>query len=139
MRVVVDTNILVSALMSREGLPVRVVKLWAQKRYDLVTSTWQIGELRRVSRYDSVRKYVSRAEVGTLVNALREKALVLDNLPQVEYSPDPDDNPILSASIVGQVQYIVSGDKRHMLALETVQGIPVVTARKFVTLVAKSG
>jgi predicted nucleic acid-binding protein len=50
------------------------------------------------------------------------------------YSPDPDDNPILSAAIQGQVQYVVSGDKGHMLDLETVKGIPIVTVREFVSM-----
>jgi predicted nucleic acid-binding protein len=58
--------------------------------------------------------------------------VVLDTNIYVDYSPDPDDNPILSAAIKGQVQYVVSGDKGHMLDLETVKGIPIVTVREFV-------
>lgn len=134
MRVVLDTNIFVSALMSREGLPVWGIRLWLEKRYDLVTSEWQIAELRRVSRYERVKPYVSHAEVGTLVNTLREKALVLDNLPSVNYSSDIDDNPILATAIKGQVQYVVSGDKAHMLDLNTVRGIPIIPVYEFVRL-----
>ena len=44
-------------------------------------------------------------------------------------SPDSKDNPILAAAVAGKANLIVSGDKRHMLALEKVEGIPVVTAR----------
>ena len=45
-------------------------------------------------------------------------------------SPDPKDNPILAAAIAGKADLIVSGDKKHMLALGTVEGVPVVTARE---------
>jgi uncharacterized protein len=132
MRVVLDTNIFISALMSREGLPAQSLRLWTEKRYDLVTSSWQIEELRRVSNYDTVKPSLTPYEVGTLVNALRQKAFVLDDVPEVHYSPDPDDNPIVAAAIAGQVQYVVSGDKSHLLSLHTVKGIPIITVREFV-------
>lgn len=45
-------------------------------------------------------------------------------------SPDPKDNPILATAIAADADLIVSGDKRHVLALEDVDGIPVVTARE---------
>lgn len=134
MRVVLDTNLLISALMSHEGLPIQTLELWTNKRYDLVTSTWQIEELRRVSRYDRVKAYVNRAEVGALINSLQKKALVLSDVPEVNFSPDPDDNPILAVGIAGRVHYIVSGDKRDLLALRKVESIPIVTAREFVEM-----
>ena len=58
------------------------------------------------------------------------RALVLDEPPMVNLSPDPKDNPILAAAIAGNADLIVSGDKKHMLALGEVEGIPIVTARK---------
>ena len=48
----------------------------------------------------------------------------------VNLSPDSIDNPILAAAIAGKANLIVSGDKRHRLALGKVKGIPVVTARE---------
>jgi uncharacterized protein len=74
--------------------------------------------------------------VGQLINLLREKAIVLKDLPEVAYSPDPDDNPILAAAIAAQAQYVVSGDKKHLLSLRIVKGIPVISAREFVELFA---
>jgi uncharacterized protein len=72
--------------------------------------------------------------VGRLINLLRDKAIVLKELPEVAYSPDPDDNPILAAAIAAQAQYVVSGDKKHLLSLKAVKGIPVITACEFVEL-----
>lgn len=108
--------------------------LWRAKKFDLVTSEFQIEEIREVSRRPHLKDEFKPYSAGRLVNSLRDNALVLDELPEVDYSPDPKDNPILSAGIEGQVQYIVSGDKRHMLELEKVKGIPIVTTREFVSL-----
>ena len=57
------------------------------------------------------------------------RALILDDPPVVNLSPDSTDNPILAAAVARKASLIVSGDKRHMLALGKVKGIPVVTAR----------
>lgn len=48
----------------------------------------------------------------------------------MDLSPDPKDNLILATAIAAQADLIVSGDKRHVLALGDVDGIPVVTARE---------
>ena len=45
-------------------------------------------------------------------------------------SPDPKDNQILAAAITGKADLIVSGDKKHLLALGEVEGVPIVTARE---------
>ena len=58
------------------------------------------------------------------------RALVLDEPPEVDLSPDPKDNLILAAAVAGMANLIVSGDKKHMLVLGKVEGIPVVTARE---------
>lgn len=134
MRVVVDTNILLSALITKRGAPATLYELWKAKEFALVTSEWQIAEIRRVSRYDHVKNHFQPHEVGHMVNLLRKNAIVLKDLPDVAYSPDPDDNPILAAGIVGQAQCIISGDKSDVLDLGTVQGMPVMTAREFVNL-----
>ena len=55
----------------------------------------------------------------------------------VENSPDPDDNLILAAAVAGNADLIVSGDKRHMLSLGDVEGIPIVTPRDALSLISK--
>ena len=135
MRVVIDTNILISALISPNGVPFQSLKLWGPK-YQLVTSEWQIDELRRVSRRKALKPYLKRIEVGTFINELREKASVQGKLPEIDVSPDPDDNNIIATAIAGGAHYIVSGDKRDLLSLRKAQGIPIITAREFVKLFA---
>ncbi len=63
---------------------------------------------------------------------------MLTDFEVVNISPDPNDNSILAAAIDGKVDLIVSGDRKHMLALGEVRGIPVVTAREAVELISHS-
>ena len=134
MRVVLDTSVFISAFISQDKPPYRALTLWFDKRYELLTSAWQIGEIRRVSRYERVQPLISSHDVGKTINALRLRARVFEDVPDVAYSPDPDDNPIIATAIAGDASYLVSGDKGDLLALEKVQGVQIITARAFVEL-----
>ena len=69
-------------------------------------------------------------EAAVIVQNMGTRALVLDEIPAVNLSPDPKDNPILATAIAGKADLIISGDKKHILLLKDVDGIPVVTARE---------
>lgn len=137
MRVVLDTGILIAALITRDTPPDRIYQAWRKRRFELVTSEWQLEEFRRVSRYPKLRKYLLPIEAGNLVNGLRHQARLLDDFPDVELSPDPDDNPLLAMAIAGEVDYLVSGDKRDVLALKKVGKARIITARRFLTILQK--
>ena len=134
MRAVFDTGILLAALITSGTPPDLIYRAWRKKAFELVTSEWQLDELRRVSRYPKLRKYLKPAEAGTLVNGLRHQATVLQELPNLELSPDPDDNPILATAIAGGADFLVTGDKRDLLSLGKVEAVQIVTARAFADL-----
>ena len=97
----------------------------------MITSEWQLDEFRRVTRYTKLRRFLKPAEAGHLVNSLRHQAVVLETLPTVELSPDPDDNPVLAMAEASQAQFLITGDKKDLLALGTIGGTHIVTARQF--------
>jgi putative PIN family toxin of toxin-antitoxin system len=134
MRVVLDTGILIAALITKDTPPDRIYQSWRKRRFELVTSQWQLDEFRRVSRYPKLRKYLKPIEAGNLVNGLRHQAVLLEELPDVDLSEDPDDNPLLAMAIAGDADYLVSGDKRDVLALKKVGKTSIVTARRFLTI-----
>ena len=73
--------------------------------------------------------YIRREEAEDLIRNLEAVGEVVStDLPNVNDSPDPTDNLILGTAIAGHADMIVSGDKRHMLSLGQVDGIPIVTA-----------
>lgn len=132
MRVVLDTGILIAALITTDTPPTLIYQAWRKKRFELVTSEWQLDEFRRVSRYPKLRRFLKPVEAGNLVSGLRHHATILETVPTVELSPDPDDNPVLAVAEVSQAQFLVTGDKKDLLALGTIGGTHIVSARQFV-------
>jgi hypothetical protein len=103
--------------------------LWSRGDFQLVTSGAQIDELRRVLTYDRLRPYIAAADAEALHETISAAAVVVHELPEVDAASDEDDNMILATAIAGGADLIVTGDKSHLLALESVQGIPIVTPR----------
>ena len=95
----------------------------------MITSEWQLAEFRRVTRYSKLRRFLKPAEAGHLVNSLRHQAVVLEVLPTVELSPDPNDNPVLAMAEARRAQYLVTGDKKDLLALFSPQRSRTTSAR----------
>jgi uncharacterized protein len=131
MRVILDTNILCSALMVPGGIPDRLYLAWRDRLYTtLTTSDEQLEEFRRVTRYPRIRARLEPSAAGTLQNELLHLAVVLQDLPPVEVSPDPWDNYLLSMAQVGKADFLVTADKRDVLSLKAFGATRIVTARQ---------
>lgn len=118
MRVVLDTNIFVSALISESGTPARLVGAWLGERFTLVSHALQLDELRDVTRRPALRPLIRPAAAGYLVNRIALKADMPGPLPPVERSPDPKDDFLLALCDAGRADWLVTGDKHDLLALE---------------------
>lgn len=129
MRLVLDTNVLVSGLLSAKGPPGQLVAAWLDRRFELVTSQEQIAELKRVLGYRKLRPFIDPAQARDFVENIEVLAVLATDLPSLTASPDPDDNVILATAVAGGATAVVSGDKSGMLALGVVEGIPILTAR----------
>ncbi|MFT3968395.1 MAG: putative toxin-antitoxin system toxin component, PIN family [Sphingobium sp.] len=138
MRIVVDTNVFVSALLSSRSLPAQLVTLWRQGHFCLLTSVDQIEELRRVTRYPKIRARLSPTLAGRLINELRAVATVLEDLPEVTVCRDPWDNFLLATIEAGSANMLVTGDKADLLSLERHAGARIVTVRRFLELTGKA-
>jgi putative PIN family toxin of toxin-antitoxin system len=133
-RLVVDTNILISALLVEASLSAHLIVLWRQGQFDLLTSAEQLDELMRVTRYPKIRERLAPALAGRLINELREIAIGLKNLPTVTVCQDPYDNYLLAMAIAGSADFLVTGDKRGLLSLKLHEGTKIITVRDFLTL-----
>ena len=117
MRVILDTNVLLSAFIRVDSKPYKLLQAWLDARFELVSSAAQIEEVTRVARNPQVRRRIAPAEVGWLVNRIRDRALVIERLPSVDVSTDPTDNFLLGMAEAGQADYLVTGDKAGVLAI----------------------
>ncbi len=111
MRVVLDTNILFSALISPHGTPDRIYRAWRTARFEIVTSLVQLDEIRRASRYPKLQAVLQPAKVGTMLNNL-QRAIVLERLTIEHEADDPDDAFLLAMALAGDADYLVTGDRR---------------------------
>ena len=134
MRVIVDTNILLSALIIPNGLPAQLIDAWRGARFDLITSRDQLLELGGVARRPELRKYIVPPRVGRFINDLRELAEVLSRLPRVDSSRDPRDNFLLAMAEASGADYLVTGDKRDVLVLEMHNRTRIVTTRQLLAV-----
>jgi uncharacterized protein len=119
MRVVLDTNILCSALITPGGPADRLYLAWRDGTFTLVSSEEQLEEFRRVTRYPKVRRYIEPAVAGSTCNELRHLAVLGAKLPAVEVSRDPADNFLLAMAQLGEADFLVTGDKRDLLSRRT--------------------
>lgn len=135
LRVVLDTNVFVSSLLVKKGLPAQVLNAWRKRRYLLAISPALIAEIQAVLNYPRIRrKYMLHDEdIEQLITLLKQDALLVPGNAGVTgvIPDDPKDDMVLACALDAQADFIVSGDS-HLLDLGEYQGIPILTVREFV-------
>jgi putative PIN family toxin of toxin-antitoxin system len=132
-RAVLDTNVLVSALISPGGGSARLLLALRSGAFELITSPLLLAELRGVLLRDKFRRYVSDAEAAAYVELIRSEGVVrADPGPSPEpLSADPDDEYLIDLARDAQADAIVTGDA-HLLELRAI--IPAMTPAEFLEL-----
>ncbi len=96
MRVALDTNILVSALLVQQGCPGAIYRAWREGRFSLLTSAEQLDELGATLHKPALAERIKPHKAGRLVNHIRELAEMVGRLPRVKRYPDPTDDFLLA-------------------------------------------
>lgn len=138
MLITLDTNVLVSAFVSKAGHPALVLDVALTfERLELVLSKEILDELAEVlsRREATVRFGYSKRQIKQFASALRRVAKIVEiksNFKVVKQ--DPDDDKILNTAMDGRADYIVSGDQ-HLLALRRFRGIRIVSPRQMLEII----
>ncbi len=134
MRAVLDTNVLVSGLLTPDGPPGRVLQAFRDGAFEVVTSAVLLEELSTVLDRPRIRRRSSAGPPDALVAALAGVALVVQpTQPARAFVDDPADDALLEAAIAGRAEYVVSGD-RAILALTEFAGVSIVTPARFLAI-----
>jgi hypothetical protein len=136
MHVVIDTNIIVSALLAPAGKPAAVIKIWLEGKFTLLTCAEHLDDLRSTLQKPRLSERIKPHKSGQLVNQIKRFADDVGALPAVERSPDPMDNFLLAMCEAGNANYLVTGDKIGLLALGRHKKAQIVSARQFAALFA---
>lgn len=137
MRVVLDTNVLISALMIQTGNPAANYSAWQEGQFTLLTCTEHLDELRATLRKPAIAERIRPYRAGPLVNEMKKLAESVHELPRVRRSPDPTDDFLLALSVGGGADYLVTGDRSGLLALKHHKGMRIVSARAFAELLMR--
>lgn len=143
LRVVLDTNVLVSALMRGKGPPREIEQLWCAGLLEICTSVPLMDELRGVIFRPRVRRFLrlTGPQLERWLDGLSRTALVIPEgrlHVQCVVPEDPADDVVLATAVAAGADAIVSGDA-HLRGLRSHLGIPVLSPRELVAALGQGG
>lgn len=134
-RAVIDTNVLISGLIKREGPPGRLLEALFQRDVMMVAAPPLLAELSKALTYPRLqtRYGITPERSEALLTALVLLSDVIE-LPRFVWraSRDPQDDMFLACAIHGDAEYVITGD-RDLLVLESFRGVRIVTPERFLT------
>jgi uncharacterized protein len=132
MRAVVDTGVLVSALIRRQGTTGDVLRALRDGRFTIVYTTDILVEIIDVLGRASMRaKYqIEPDDISALINLMRLRGELVSPIRNVSVCRDPEDDKFLEAALAGHADYIVSGDG-DLLELTPFEAIPILRPAEF--------
>ena len=136
-KVVIDTNIFVSGLATTNTPPGRILDLWRQGLFVLVTSQQLLTEVEEVLGRSEIMAFtgLSLEEIQAFLQHIRERSVITKGEYFLEpLISDPDDTIVLQAAVEGNASHIVTGDKKSLLPLKEFQNITIVSPQDFLFL-----
>jgi len=134
MRVVFDTNVVASASFWR-GTPFDCLVAWAKGRCEAAVSPALIAEYHET--IEELRLEYPERPFVAWADALTGSATLVFPVDRVSgATPDPDDDMVFECALAAEANYIVTGDKRHLLPLRQFQDVPIVSPSDFLRRLA---
>jgi putative PIN family toxin of toxin-antitoxin system len=131
MIVVLDTNIVASATYWR-GKPAHCLESWILQKYDLAISHPILSEYEEVIARLAAR-YPGKPQTDWL-GPIKQAGHLYLPAPTPGFTTDPKDEIFIECAVAANANYLVSGDKGHLLSLKQAGGIPIVSASDFLRL-----
>jgi putative PIN family toxin of toxin-antitoxin system len=132
LRVVIDTNIVVSAALRPYGLQRTVFLLALTKPARIYVSPEILAEYRNVLARAALR--IAKGRQQQLLQLVRNRAQIVHPRYQLEVTSDPEDNKFLECADAARADYLITGNQRHFPKFW--KNTKVITSREFVSLVA---
>lgn len=132
MRAVLDPNVIISALLSPEGSPARILREWQQGAFELVVSPPLLVELERAFAYPKLAQRIPAEDAEAVAEWLRRASTIVPDPPDPPpvRSPDPGDDYLIALAAAGSALLVSWDDDLLRLA----DRISVFTAARFLDL-----
>ncbi|MBI3694951.1 MAG: putative toxin-antitoxin system toxin component, PIN family [Acidobacteria bacterium] len=138
MRVILDTNILLSALLSPHGAPAKLLDAWERKLFTLVSCDEIIAELREVAARPFFKARLRASAAELLAAGLQDLSFYCLDLPSGPVAPDPKDSFLLALAGASQAGFLVTGDKA-LLALKHHESTRIITPAAMLEFLKRKG
>ncbi|MEA3459075.1 MAG: putative toxin-antitoxin system toxin component, PIN family [Chloroflexota bacterium] len=147
LRIVIDTNVFVSATLNRRSGSALIVNAWhVDKKFTLVTCRQAVNEILRVLAYPRIRiKYgVQPSEAYRIAEYLYKRAVWVEPKGEIDLCRDETDNFLLETAILGEADFLVSGDKdlvddEKLKAKMLKHGVKVIGVAEFIGILRERG
>jgi len=127
MRIILDTNVLLSALLSPLGAPAKLLDAWERKAFTLVASDVLIAEFSEVAARPFFRARLRASAAELLAADLRDFSFYCRDLPSGPIAPDPKDSYLLALAEASQAEFLVTGDK-ELLSVKRHKSTRIITS-----------
>ena len=131
MRLILDTNILLSGLLSPLGAPAKLLDAWERKLFTLVVCEALIAEFRDVVGRPFFRARLRASAAELLAAGLRDFSVFCRDLPSGPIAPDPRDSYLLALAEAGEAEFLVTGDK-ELLSLKHHRSTRMITPARMI-------
>jgi putative PIN family toxin of toxin-antitoxin system len=133
-RLVIDTNVFVSGLISGASSPAQILRAIRSKKVTHLVSDPIMEEYLRVLDYPRIRKFkkITDEFIADIAAYLVYQTERVELVSDIKLSPDPDDDVFLQTAVDGRATLLVTNDKSDLLLLKVVEGIPIVSAKEAV-------
>jgi len=132
LKVIIDTNILISGLLKSPSCR-KIIRLLEEKRFILITSPPILDELMGVISRPKFHNVILRETIEKLIEIMKTQAiLVKPSRLLFVIKEDPADNRFLEAALQANVDLIISGN-HHLLSLKNFHNIPIITSKEFLS------
>jgi len=144
MRIVLDTNVLVSAILYPESTSAQIMKRVLDSTVDMVLSPDIFEETYRVLCYPELLKLMKKngvilKEVNDFIEKMSKIAVITPGKLKISaIKDDLSDNKILACAVESEADFIISGD-HHLTDLKEFQGIPIVNPSTFAAIISSEG
>ena len=133
MRVLLDTNVLVSAMIIKEGKPAQLLAKLLKGHHVIIISRPLLEEFSRIAATGRIRRYVTPGDVTKFLEGLVGSSTPVNLFSKIRVFDTPDDL-VLATAYDGKANVIVSGDGA-LLELGRFRGIKIVSVARMLSLV----